>query len=178
MKLIALLVSGLTLGTATMALAAGACCPAPAPATSTQAALSPARMLLVSYERVANALASDDLRTAQQDARTFATVCQFVCEMPGAAAMENCGESIRNFIAARDIEKAREHFKLISADVIKLARKEEGFYVMTCPMAGENADWVQSTREIRNPYHGSRMLRCGAIKNATEASAPAASSEG
>jgi len=39
-------------------------------------------------------------------------------------------------------------------------------YRAHCPMAFDNkgADWLQSGTKIRNPYYGSMMLECGAIK--------------
>lgn len=180
LKITALVISIASASAAAPLFGAAACCATPSEGTSSAAApsVSPNRLLLTSYERMAKALANDDLRAAQKDGRTFATVCEFVCQSPDSEAMKNCGESVKAFLEATDIEKARELFKAISADVIKLARQEEGYFVMTCSMAGENADWVQSTREVRNPYHGSRMLRCGSVKPEQEAAAAAPRAEG
>jgi Cu(I)/Ag(I) efflux system membrane fusion protein len=56
-------------------------------------------------------------------------------------------------------------------------------YRAHCPMAFDNkgADWLQSGTKIRNPYYGSMMLECGAIKeqldSASEASERDASHE-
>jgi Cu(I)/Ag(I) efflux system membrane fusion protein len=38
---------------------------------------------------------------------------------------------------------------------------------MHCPMALDNqgADWLQKDPELRNPYFGSMMLRCGSTQN-------------
>jgi hypothetical protein len=174
LKITALIVSLLAVGASASLHAAAACCPTSAPAagqtTAAAPAASPNRLLLTSYERISNALANDDLRTAHQEARTFRTVCQMVCDKNGGDQAKECKPHLQAFLDEKEIDKAREHFKKISAEVIKLAQKEEGYLVMTCPMAGENADWVQSSREVRNPYHGSRMLRCGSVKAEQQAS--------
>lgn len=165
-KLTALLVSVLTIGAASATFAGSDCCGAPA---AKKAALNkeeakPARLMLNSYERISNALAADDLKEAKAAARTFAALCDI-------AGNKGCDKSLRNFMEAEKIEEAREEFKAISAQAVKLAANEDGFYVMTCSMAGENADWVQSTKEIRNPYRGAEMLRCGSVKPAQQEAA-------
>jgi len=60
------------------------------------------------------------------------------------------------------LEDSRTHFKAASQDAEKLAQGRQGYYVMTCPM--EKADWVQSTKEVANPYLGQQMPTCGQIK--------------
>jgi hypothetical protein len=201
-KLIALLVSLLTVGASASVFAAASCCPSTASAGAAAApAATPARMMLASYEKVSNALAADNLADAQAAARTFAAVVDITgtklgCPMSATkaagkdcssekkecgSAQKDCGtekkcckeegkgctKSLQALIQAKNLEEARAQFKLISAQAIKLAEAEGGFYVMTCPMAGEGADWLQSDREVRNPYHGSSMLRCGSVKSAT-----------
>ncbi|PKP34687.1 MAG: hypothetical protein CVT98_10650 [Bacteroidetes bacterium HGW-Bacteroidetes-15] len=41
----------------------------------------------------------------------------------------------------------------------------ETIYVQHCPMADNNkgADWLSSEKEIKNPYFGSSMLKCGEV---------------
>lgn len=43
---------------------------------------------------------------------------------------------------------------------------EAELYVEYCPMAFDNkgAVWVSSTKEVRNPYFGEKMLNCGEVK--------------
>lgn len=43
-----------------------------------------------------------------------------------------------------------------------------------CPMAFENkgANWIQSDSQVRNPYFGSKMLRCGEVKATLEPGGP------
>jgi len=43
-------------------------------------------------------------------------------------------------------------------------------YVQYCPMAFGNkgADWLAKEEEIRNPYFGDKMMKCGLVKRELE----------
>jgi Cu(I)/Ag(I) efflux system membrane fusion protein len=68
------------------------------------------------------------------------------------------------------IPAAREHFRTISRHITQLAFAYRGeqaaapllhFY---CPMVKDGgADWLQTGGELRNPYFGASMLRCGEL---------------
>ena len=68
-----------------------------------------------------------------------------------------------------DIEAIREVFIEISSAMIAIVESFDPIstivYVQYCPMADENqgADWVSQEKEIRNPYFGATMLRCGEV---------------
>ena len=69
---------------------------------------------------------------------------------------------------AKDQAGAREQFAELSEAVAGLVRSfghnlAEPVYRAHCPMAfdGQGADWLQTGREIRNPYYGHAMLGCG-----------------
>ena len=42
---------------------------------------------------------------------------------------------------------------------------KDTFYVQHCPMANDNngADWLSKEKEIKNPYYGDKMLKCGMV---------------
>ena len=42
---------------------------------------------------------------------------------------------------------------------------EQQLYVIRCSMAFDNrgADWLSDNKEIRNPYYGASMLKCGEL---------------
>ena len=69
--------------------------------------------------------------------------------------------------AACDVKVAREAFKPLSASLIKyLADNKAGkgvYHEAYCPMA--KASWLQTEKEVRNPYYGKSMLDCGTLKN-------------
>lgn len=70
-----------------------------------------------------------------------------------------------------DIEKTRAAFKRLSNGLIdaniRFGRRENfPVYIYHCPMAFENkgASWLQDEKGTLNPYFGSRMLKCGELK--------------
>ncbi len=117
------------------------------------------RALLPLYEKVANALCADDLSAATAAAGILATEAVGL-HHDGIAA------SAKSVASAGDIAGAREAFKLLSQAAIALARTQKGYFILNCPMA--QADWVQSTREVANPYFGKAMLSCGSVKEETK----------
>ncbi len=70
-----------------------------------------------------------------------------------------------------DIKSFRESFHLLSQQMAKVAKhfgstSQGPFYILNCPMAFDNtgADWLQDSKETRNPYFGKMMLQCGDVK--------------
>lgn len=70
-----------------------------------------------------------------------------------------------------EIEGARQRFEAVSITMLSMAglfgHAEDGpLYKAFCPMAFDNkgAFWLQSGKEIANPYFGHKMLRCGEIR--------------
>jgi Cu(I)/Ag(I) efflux system membrane fusion protein len=66
-----------------------------------------------------------------------------------------------------DLKAAREAFKPLSASLVKyLADNKAGkgiYHEAYCPMA--KASWLQTEKQVRNPYYGKSMLDCGTLKN-------------
>ena len=68
-----------------------------------------------------------------------------------------------------DLENQRDHFRILSEQIIAITRNMENFknelYVQHCPMANSNkgADWLSQSNEVRNPYYGEAMLSCGEV---------------
>lgn len=73
-------------------------------------------------------------------------------------------ESVARF-AGKDLSAQRDAFKSLSGKVIELLRDqpppEQTLLVAHCPMV--EADWLQTTETILNPYMGSEMPRCGVL---------------
>lgn len=72
-------------------------------------------------------------------------------------------------IVKSPIDHQREHFEALSIDVtdlITLLGTDKVVYQDFCPMANNNkgANWLSEVKEIKNPYFGSKMLKCGSIK--------------
>jgi hypothetical protein len=113
------------------------------------------KAVLQSYEAVRVALAKDDLAAAQKASVDLSKKAQ---EIKNDVLAQNATDLSKS----DKIELAREHFKVISTEAIKLVDAKSGLYIMTCPMA--NADWIQTKKEVENPYYGKSMLNCGMIK--------------
>jgi hypothetical protein len=70
-------------------------------------------------------------------------------------------------IVKSDIKHQREHFKSLSNDLIDMVAitgTEVTLYKQFCPMYDKGSAWLSNSKEIRNPYHGSKMLKCGSVK--------------
>ncbi|MDX1407282.1 MAG: efflux RND transporter periplasmic adaptor subunit [Saprospiraceae bacterium] len=85
----------------------------------------------------------------------------------------------------RELEGLKEHAKAIAeTDDVELQRRQFGFlstllidtmrsfgttgqkyFVQYCPMAFDNegAGWISHEKQIRNPYFGDQMLKCGKV---------------
>jgi hypothetical protein len=68
-----------------------------------------------------------------------------------------------------DISHQREHFSKMSDDIYSLVTAFGGgreLYSDFCPMYNDNkgAHWVSEMQEVRNPYFGAAMLKCGKIE--------------
>lgn len=72
-------------------------------------------------------------------------------------------------ISKSKIDHQREHFSMMSEDVYALTKAFGGgktLYHDHCPMYDDNkgAMWLSETVEIKNPYYGSKMLKCGKVE--------------
>mgnify|MGYP003547332057 FL=1 len=77
----------------------------------------------------------------------------------------------KGLLGESNIENKRKAFQMISGNLFDLTRTvrygKEKVYLLHCPMAFNDAgaDWLSSSTEIKNPYFGSKMLTCGAVKD-------------
>lgn len=78
-------------------------------------------------------------------------------------------DALNKIVVARDVEEARKYFKPLSGQMVAFAKTfgpfDETVYVQHCPMADNNtgADWLSLDEQIRNPYFGDKMLKCGSV---------------
>jgi len=74
-------------------------------------------------------------------------------------------------ISESDIKHQREHFKTLSKDItdmVAITGTSIKLYEQFCPMYDEGTSWISTKSEIRNPYYGSSMLKCGKVKRVIE----------
>jgi Cu(I)/Ag(I) efflux system membrane fusion protein len=67
-----------------------------------------------------------------------------------------------------DVEAQREQFGFLSQALINALTAfgvDGTYYVQHCPMAFDNtgANWLSNEEQIRNPYFGDMMLKCGTV---------------
>ena len=70
-----------------------------------------------------------------------------------------------------DVEEIRSDFDDLSQQIYVLVKnnadsKDQKVYKQFCPMAFDNegAFWLSDKEEIRNPYFGDKMLKCGRVQ--------------
>lgn len=79
-------------------------------------------------------------------------------------------ESFETFSQETDIKKQRVIFEKISENIYRLIStfkaNSQPTYRQYCPMAlkGKGAYWLSEKKEIRNPYFGDEMLKCGSVE--------------
>ena len=66
----------------------------------------------------------------------------------------------------KDLEHQREHFMKLSnnmyALVFSFKANDADAYLHYCPM--KKASWLSTSKDVKNPYYGSKMLTCGSVK--------------
>ena len=72
-------------------------------------------------------------------------------------------------ITKNPIDHQREHFESLSTDIndlVALLGTEKTLYKDFCPMVNNNKGgyWLSEVKEIKNPYFGAKMMKCGVIK--------------
>lgn len=97
-------------------------------------------------------------------------------EVVDAVAMPDIQQSIKEIAATAEIEEQRKAFETLSINLYRNLKAsntvEQTLYKQYCPMAfdDQGAFWLSAQEEIRNPYFGERMLKCGSVEETMEAS--------
>ncbi|MGK7391509.1 MAG: DUF3347 domain-containing protein [Candidatus Cyclobacteriaceae bacterium M2_1C_046] len=71
---------------------------------------------------------------------------------------------------AKSLDDQRKAFASLSNEMTTLVKDGElsmgEVYLEYCPMANNNtgAYWLSNQKEIKNPYFGDKMLKCGSVK--------------
>ena len=83
--------------------------------------------------------------------------------------IEESAKEHAEHIIKSPIDHQREHFEALSTDItdlVTLLGTDKVVYQDYCPMANNNkgALWLSEVKEIKNPYFGAKMLKCGSIK--------------
>ncbi len=115
------------------------------------------------YIAIKSALVKTDAALAQDHAKMM------------VGSIENTGENAelvsaaRNISTSNDVNKQREAFSVLTnsmGPILEGALKSGEIYKQYCPMAfeGKGDFWFSNSKEIRNPYYGDKMLKCGRVE--------------
>jgi Cu(I)/Ag(I) efflux system membrane fusion protein len=140
--------------------------------------------LFVPYFAMQAALANDDMGkstvAAQQGQTALSAVDMALVTGDNHMAWMTAGKDLKATLSqaakAQDIKAAREHFHQLSQTLTSLTKRfglasAEPVYQFHCPMAFDNqgASWLQDANDIRNPYFGDMMLKCGSLTEVIKA---------
>lgn len=124
-------------------------------------------------------LANDDLGGFLDTAKVLSTIVASV-QVTGLfgeqlGAWKDSATKLRISSPITTMDEARSIFEQMSGAILDLQSRfgnptGELLYTAHCPMAFDfkGADWVQRGTEIKNPYYGSEMHRCGTIQEVHE----------
>ncbi len=133
--------------------------------------------LYASYLKWKDALTNDDFEEAQKRATNMKAALDKINMSLFKGDAHNVwmdyqgslSKSLEHVQHISGIEQLRKAFQTVSVNMIELTNTfnllTETIYVQHCPMADNNkgADWLSTSKEIRNPYFGSSMLTCGKV---------------
>ena len=136
------------------------------------------RVVVEKYLSLQGALAGDDMGLAVTAAKSaIETLSQVqmspLNEKPHKVWMDRSAKmskALDTIQKAAKIDAARKAFEILSNELIAVVvqfgiPETQQLFRIHCPMAFDNkgADWLQADNEIRNPYFGALMLKCGEV---------------
>jgi hypothetical protein len=128
------------------------------------------------YLHVKNALANDNAEEAAKGSEAMSSSLGKIDKSLFTAEQKKIYEENEadlkehaEHISKSKIDHQREHFSMMSEDVYALAKAFGGgktLYHDHCPMYDnqKGAMWLSETMEIKNPYMGSKMPKCGKVE--------------
>jgi len=130
------------------------------------------------YLSIQSQLASDSIAQVPAQLQAISESAQSLEATHQNTALNTHGAAIAKAadIDVTNVKAARQKLVDLSASVIELVQAHppsdaaaNELYLAQCPMV-EHGFWLQTSREITNPYMESRMLQCGSIEQAIKGS--------
>ena len=137
--------------------------------------------IVSSYLSLKNALTDDNSGEAASAAKNISATLAKVDESALTPDQKRVYDDVKDeinehaeHIAGSKIDHQREHFDLLSQDMIDLVKAvgtSQTLYRDFCPMYNnkKGAYWLSETKEIKNPYYGKEMIKCGEVKEEIKA---------
>ena len=121
--------------------------------------------VLMAYYKIKNALVESDAKTVATEAKELTVL---LAKAPKAVGDE-AYQAAQAMAKSTDIATQRTQLGSLTAGVyqaVKKGKPEDAVYYAYCPMANGNKGgyWLSDKKEIANPYFGSKMLKCGSVK--------------
>ena len=133
-------------------------------AAEESALMEPVKSVLDHYLMIQTELAKDSVKGLDEHANAIAKAVKGDSMKMLSPDVAKQAEALAK---AKNIKTAREAFKPLSASLVKyLADNKAGkgaYHEAYCPMV--KASWLQTSKDITNPYMGKSMLTCGVLKN-------------
>lgn len=135
-----------------------------------------ASSVIDNYLSVKNALANDDKDAASKAGENLGkSLASFdvnaveSSKQQDAIAILDRMKTHAEHISKMDIAHQRTHFAEINTDMrnlLAITGSDRTLYVQYCPMYADNTGgaWLSDSKDIKNPLFGSKMLKCGAVK--------------
>jgi len=121
--------------------------------------------IVVEYYKIHDALANDTTTGVDAAAQKIAKLAS-EAQQKSKAKDPDFGAikaAATNLQGGKSLEKAREQFFQLSKPIITELKRNpsvgKSAFAYKCSMA--NKSWVQGKKEIRNPYYGKSMQKCG-----------------
>ena len=133
-----------------------------------------AEAILWDYFNLKDALVNDDSKeAAEAGSKLLVSLKAFnrktyegMQQMELIEIIEDATEHAEHIVKS-PIDHQREHFKTLSKDVtdlLAITGTANTLYEQFCPMYDKGSAWLSTSKEVKNPYYGSKMLKCGSVK--------------
>lgn len=135
--------------------------------------------LIQAYLKLKDALVADEFESAKKEGVSLKNAADGIKMSDFKGESHNAwmkistplNKTLEHMEHMQDIEAIREIFKPLSEQMVILTKTfdpmDGTIYEEFCPMADDNqgGKWLSLEKEIRNPYFGSKMLKCGKVVN-------------
>lgn len=133
-------------------------------------------LVLAEYMALKNALVETDKEAAAEAGKKLEnTLESFTLDSYSADQQKELESLVASAIehsekiGRSDIEEQRAHFQKLNDDVTKMVAitgTSNTLYQQFCPMYAndQGGAWLSTEKNIRNPYFGSKMMKCGVVQ--------------
>jgi hypothetical protein len=135
---------------------------------------SKTEVILSDYFKLKDALVGDDTKQAAQEGlKLVASLKAFDASSYSKENQEELADIIEDatehaeHISESAIDHQREHFKILSkdlTDMVAITGTKSTLYEQFCPMYDKGSAWLSKSKEVKNPYYGNKMLKCGKVQ--------------